>query len=551
VRLGVLAFMCTLSLLTYLDRVCISQAQRDIQFELCISDVGLGLVLGAFAVGYGLLEVPGGGMGDRWGARRVLTGIVLFWSLFAALTGAADFIANWMPSFNTPAFATPVLLRLGTVGFLIRLAASASTVLLTLVTIRFLFGCGEAGAYPNITRVVNRWFPFRERGAAQGAVWMSARLGGAVSFVVLGALTTWLGWRQAFFVLGLAGAAWCVAFFWRFRDSPQAAPACNEGERDLIRDGAKQAAPHAHAWPPLRPMATSLTLWALCVAAFGVSAGWWFFPAYQPKYLEEVYHVGSGAEGLAVKATALAGLLGAPEGPGPLLVIAATAPAPPSHNFSWKAVLLPGLPFAFGAIGCLVGGRLSDLLVRRLGSRRWGRSLVGIVGFGGAGLCVLATGFAANEYQAQALLCLAFLVNDFAVPIIWQASADVGGSYVGVVSGVMNSVGAAGAFLTMFLTPYVLGALPTALDPTQRWQVVFAGYAGCWFIAAAAWLFINAGKPIFEEMAQETGVRSQESGVRSQEATDSILSCVEGERRGQGIAANPDTISSPPPTTDS
>src|SRR5205085_12178605 len=137
-----------LSLLTYLDRVCISQAQRDIQFELRISDVGLGLVLGAFAVGYGLFEVPGGGLGDRWGARRVLTGIVLFWSLFAALTGAADFLIGWTPGFD--------------------LATSATTVLLTLVSVRFLFGCGEAGAFPNITRVVNDWFPFRERGTVQG-----------------------------------------------------------------------------------------------------------------------------------------------------------------------------------------------------------------------------------------------------------------------------------------------------------------------------------------------------------------------------------------------
>ena len=478
VRLGVLAFMCSLSLLTYLDRVCISQAQRDIQFDLRISDVGLGLVLGAFAVGYGLLEVPGGGLGDRWGTRRVLTGIVLFWSLFAALTGAADYLLGWTPGFD--------------------LATSATTVLITLVTVRFLFGCGEAGAYPNIARVVNGWFPFRERGAAQGAVWMSARLGGAVSFVVLGALTTWLGWRQAFLILGLAGAAWCVAFFWWFRDTPDESPACNPAEGDLIRDGAKAAPPHAHAWPPLRPMATSLTLWALCVSAFGVSAGWWFFPAYQPKYLEEVYHVGGGAEGLAVKAATLVGLGGSPLGQGPFLTAAASAPAPPSHSFSLTAVVLPGLPFAFGAVGCLAGGRLSDWLVIRLGSLRWGRSLVGIVGFGGAGLCVLATGFAANVYQAYALLCLAFLVNDFAVPIIWQASADVGGRYVGIVSGVMNTIGAVGAFLTMLLTPVILKALPQSLDATERWRLLFAGYAGCWFLAAAAWLFINAGKPLFE-----------------------------------------------------
>ena len=482
VRLGVLAFVCTLSLLTYLDRVCISQGQRDIQFELRISDEMMGDVLGAFAIGYMLFEVPAGWLGDRWGTRRVLTGIVLFWSLFTALTGAADYLVGWTPGFD--------------------MSTGATAVLIVLVTFRFLFGSAEAGAYPNVSRVVNAWFPFRERATAQGAVWMSARLGGAAAFVTLGALTSWLGWRQAFLILGLAGAAWCLAFYGWFRNTPDETPGCNVAEREVIRDGAPEAG-HAHGWPPLRPMMTSVTSWALCVAAFGVSAGWWFFPAYQPRYLEEVHHFGGSAEGLAAKAAGMAGLLGSASGQEPLLLAGALAPAPPSHSFSFVAVVLPGLPFLFGAAGALLGGRLSDGLVRRLGSRRWGRSLVGIVGFGGAGVCVLASGFAASVFQAYALLCLAFFVNDTAIPVIWQATADVSGRYVGTVSGFMNSVGAVGAFLTMHLTPRVLAALPASLDATERWRILFAGYAGCWFIAAAAWVFVNAGKPIFPPTESE------------------------------------------------
>ena len=102
VRFGVLALVCTLSLLTYLDRVCISQAQQDLQSHLAVSTVGLGMVFGAFALGYAVFEVPGGGMGDRWGARRVLTGLVLFWSLFTALTGAADYLLAWRASTCPP-----------------------------------------------------------------------------------------------------------------------------------------------------------------------------------------------------------------------------------------------------------------------------------------------------------------------------------------------------------------------------------------------------------------------------------------------------------------
>ena len=150
VRLRVLAFVCTLSLLTYLDRVCISQAQRDIQFDLRICSEDMGLVLGVFAVGYALFEIPEGWMGDRWGARRVLTGLVLFWSLFTALTGAADFLLRWTPGFD--------------------LSTDATTVLFVLVTIRFLFGSGEAGAFPNIDARRQRLVPVprARRGPGRG-----------------------------------------------------------------------------------------------------------------------------------------------------------------------------------------------------------------------------------------------------------------------------------------------------------------------------------------------------------------------------------------------
>jgi MFS transporter, ACS family, glucarate transporter len=481
VRLGVLAFACTLSLITYLDRVCISQVQKDIQFDLRITAVGMGMVFGAFALGYALFEVPGGWMGDRWGARRVLTRIVVWWSVFTALTGTADWLLGWAPGFDA---TTP-----------------AVVILIVLVGVRFLFGCGEAGAYPNLTRVVNSWFPFRERGVAQGAIWMSARLGGAVSFLTIELLTSWLGWRMAFCVLGLVGAAWCVAFVRWFRNTPQEKPQCNEAERDLIRGdaGAASAAGNAHGWPPWRPLASSLSLWALCVSAFGVSFGWYFFPTYQPKYLEDVHHLSADPGERAQAGARTVGLLAAPQGEGPLLAAAALAPTPPVHRLNLWAAFAAGLPFACGAVGCLVGGRLSDRLVRALGSRRWGRSLVGLGGFAGAGLCVLGTGFVAEAWQAVGLLCLAFLINDLAIPVIWAASADVGGRFVGTVAGIMNMVGALGAFLGIFLTPWVMDKLPTTFDAADRWRLVFAGYAGCWFLAAAAWLFVNAGKPLFRE----------------------------------------------------
>src|SRR4051794_18943161 len=155
-RVGVLAFACSLSLITYLDRICIMRVREDMEGDLGFSPADVGLVFAAFSLGYALFEVPGGWMGDRWGSRRVLTRIVLCWSLFTALTGSV------MP------FAYDTGRSLSLFGWVVPIVLDS---LLLMLTVRFLFGAGEAGAYPNLCRVVGDWFPFRERGGALGAIW--------------------------------------------------------------------------------------------------------------------------------------------------------------------------------------------------------------------------------------------------------------------------------------------------------------------------------------------------------------------------------------------
>jgi MFS family permease len=469
VRLGVLGFACSLSVLTYLDRICISRVQDDIQGDLSISPVGMGLVFSAFALGYALFEIPGGWMGDVWGPRRVITRIVVWWSLFTALTGLTD----------------QLLARVVGPGL------TPGAVLVSLVLVRFLFGCGEAGAYPNLTRVTANWFPFRERALALGAIWFSARMGGAFSYLVIGRLTAWLGWRLAFCVLGVVGMAWCVVFAWWFRDRPEDMPGCNAAERGLIREGAADVSAPAHDFPPWRTLVFNVSIWGLCVASFCVSFGWYFYPTWQPRYLKEVHGISmQGSE------------------------------------------LVAGLPFVCGAFGALAGGRWSDVLVRRTGSRRWGRSLVGVVGFTGAGVCVFATGFVADAWQAVALLCLAFLINDLAIPSIWAASADIGGRFAGTVSGVMNTTGAVGAFLSPVLMPFVLSSLPSSYAPADSWRLIFAGLASAWFVGAVAWLFIDASKPLPDRAALPPVPPPPERFSYNSGQTDAITS---GEHRETGV----------------
>jgi MFS family permease len=446
IRFGVLSFACSLSLLTYLDRVCISRAAEDIQRDIGLTEAQMGWVFSAFLVGYLLFEVPGGLMGDWWGSRRVLTRIVLWWSLFTTLTGCVWLSASGGSRIGLGEWTIPVVLF---------------DAFQLLMLIRLLFGAGEAGAYPNLTRVVKVWFPFHERALSQGTIWMSARLGGAVAPVILGRLSAILGWRLAFVVLGGVGVLWAAAFFLWFRDSPDEMPGCNEAERHLINSPSaprRSQEAQGHSWPPLDAMVHSLTLWGLCIAAFCVSFGWYFYPTWQPKYLKDVFGISyEGSE------------------------------------------LLTGLPFLSGALGALAGGSLSDYLIRVTGSRRWGRSLVGLGGFTGAGLCIAATTLATAPWQAVTLLSLATFINDLAIPVIWAACADIGGRFAGTVAGVMNMVGGLGGVLSPILIPQAREALSASYAPATAWAFILLSLSSAWFVGAASWLIVDASKPLFSE----------------------------------------------------
>ena len=202
VRYGVVAFLAVMTFVLYLDRTCIGQAAPLIQKDLKLSNWDWSIVLNAFALAYALFEIPAGRWGDRFGSRGVLTRIVVWWSIFTAMTGAAG-------------------------GFVM------------LVAIRFLFGAGEAGALPNAARVLREWFPDSSRGRAQGLVGASMLLGGAAAPWVSQRLIDQMGWRWTFVIFAMCGVVWSIAFYVWFRDNPAEHPGTNEAERRLIGEGRK------------------------------------------------------------------------------------------------------------------------------------------------------------------------------------------------------------------------------------------------------------------------------------------------------------------------
>src|SRR5207249_699413 len=197
VRYWVIVFAVALAVVTYIDRVCISQAAPLIMRDLGLTKVQMGLAFSAFGIGYAIYEIPGGYLGDWMGPRLVLTRIVVWWSLFTAATGWA-----WSA--------------------------------ISLAVIRFLFGAGEAGCFPNVTRAFTTWLPVRERVRAQGIMWMSARWGGAFTPLLVVAVLKTVSWQRSFELFGAIGLIWAVWFYMWFRDDPREKKVLNAAELELL-----------------------------------------------------------------------------------------------------------------------------------------------------------------------------------------------------------------------------------------------------------------------------------------------------------------------------
>ena len=245
----ILIMLVILGMVTFLDRINISVAGSAIMHDLNLSPAEWGWVQSAFILSYGLMQIPMGALGDRFGHRKILAAIVLWWSAFTAFTGMAG-------------------------G------------LMSLLVIRFMFGIGEAGSSPCSTGVISRWFEKDEVGKAQGYVWAASRLGGALTpFVVIPVMMT-VGWRVAFYLLGALGVVWAVVWYGWYRGDPPPTPPYREGS-DYTQS--RETAEEVTTSLPMgrgRRWVTSSQFWLLCGMYFFYAFGSWFFFSWFPTFME-------------------------------------------------------------------------------------------------------------------------------------------------------------------------------------------------------------------------------------------------------------------------
>ncbi|MFL6604816.1 MAG: MFS transporter [Steroidobacteraceae bacterium] len=404
-RHRVLGFLVLLFAITYLDRVCISVAGPRMQEDLHISPVGWGWVTGMFTLSYCLFEIPSGALGDRIGPRRVLTRIVLWWSAFTSLTGM---VSNFY----------------------------------VLLLTRFCFGAGEAGAFPNSSVVVARWFPASQRASISGITLMASQVGGALAPLLVIPIQMRYGWRAAFYVLGALGVMWAIAWYLWFRDSP--AQKRGVGSQELEETATLQAAPtEAFPW---RTAFRSPSVLAMLLTAFCYVYVYNFFQTWLHTFLVN------------------------------------------GRGFSEGSLVLSALPFVVAASANLGGGLASDALVRKLGVK-WGRRTLGIGGLGSAGFFTVAAMVSQDQIMTVIFLSLAYGAITLQQSGMFGACLDLGRRNAGAMVGLMNTMAQVGGLVGSVAFGYIV-------ERFHSYDAPFVPMAALLFAGSLLWMRIDASEEL-------------------------------------------------------
>ena len=413
-RYRVVALATGLGMITYLDRACIATLAPGIGRDLGLTTVKMGYVFTVFQLAYALFEIPTAWWADRRGTRLVLSRIVLWWSCLTAATGAA--------------FSYPVLL-----------------------VVRFLFGVGEAGAWPCVARTFSRWIPRRERGTVQGIFFAGAHLVGGLTPALVLWLLRFLSWREIFVCFGAVGLLWTAVWLTWFRNDPSEHRGVNAAELQTIVSERPADCAHSAGLDYWRTLLTNRNMIALCIMYIPNCMIFYFCITWLPTYLRERH--GFDATNLAIFA---------------------------------------GLPLIVSMPGDLLGGLVSDRLVSRYGLRV-GRCGLGSVAYVIAGVALLAAAASSTPILAATLIAVATGSTMFTLGAAWGTVIEVGRNHVAVVGATMNSVGNLAAMLNPLIVAYSVQWFGSWNLPLQLMGVLFLVGAFCWTV-------VDPGRPVFDEL---------------------------------------------------
>jgi MFS family permease len=421
-RYRVVALASALAMVTYLDRAAIGTLAPAIQRDLRLTTVEMGWVFTAFQLAYGLFEIPTGRWADRVGTRAVLARIVIWWSLMTMATAAA---VNYV----------------------------------TILAIRFLFGAGEAGAWPCVARTFSRWIPQPERGRVQGIFFCGAHMVAGLTPALIvggGLMGPWPGllrvmsWRGVFVTFGFVGALWVATWLYWFRNDPSEHPSVSPAELALIVANRRPVTEHDSGWTYWRTLIRSRNVIALSIMYVPNCMMFYFCITWLPSYLLQ------------------------------------------RHGFNISGMaLFAGLPLLVSMPGDLFGGWLTDRLCARYGLRV-GRCGLGGIAYVLVGVCLIAAAKAPSPVLAAVLIAAATGLTMFTLGAAWGTVMEIGGNHVGVVGGTMNSIGNLIAMLNPLIVAYSVAWFAS-------WDLPLYVMGALFLIGAGCWALVDPGQPVFAE----------------------------------------------------
>jgi len=413
VRFRVVALGTTLAMVTYLDRVCISKLAPNIQADLHLDKIQMGYVFSAFALAYALFEIPTAWWADKAGTRSVLTRIVIWWSAFTMATAAAY---NYV----------------------------------SMLAVRFLFGAGEAGAWPCAARSFSRWIPKSERGTVQGIFFSGAHLVGGLTPLLIVALLPYMHWRAMFVVFGLVGFAWAAIWHRAYRDDPADHPDVNAAELTHILAGRPPDSVHTVGLAFWSQLLKNRNVLALCLMYSANSTIFYFCITWLPTYLQE------------------------------------------RHGFDATTLgFLSGLPLLVSVPSDLFGGVITDRLVVRLGLRR-GRCIVGAVAYAVATVSLFGAAWFGHPVAAAVLIAIATAAAMFTLGAAWGSCIEMGRNHTAVVGATMNTAGQIASLMCPLIVAY-------SVEWFHDWDLPLYLISGLFGLGTLCWFVIDPTKPAFKE----------------------------------------------------
>jgi MFS transporter, ACS family, glucarate transporter len=334
---------------------------------------------------------------------------------------------------------------------------AASWNYVSLLVTRFLFGAGEAGAFPCMARVMSRWIPFKERGTAKGIFFAGAYASAALTTFAVTMLLPYITWRTLLVIFGCIGFVWVFVWHRWFRDEPTDHPAANEAERALIlADRPREVeSPRGRAfWGNLL---RQRNVRLLCFLYMPNCCTFYFCITWFPGYLKEVHHFDSTQLGL-----------------------------------------LASMPLVLSVATQFLGGFWSDRIAKRFGLTA-GRRTPGVVGYLLAALCIVGAIYSTNPLLVALFIGLAAGSCMLTTAPAWSTCVDIGREHSATVGATMNTAGQFAAIVSQFVVGY-------SITWFNDWNVPFWFLAGMFVMGAICWAFVEPRKPVIGDEVQATPV---------------------------------------------